>query len=186
MPEQLIVSQCAPVLAGIKTANLFNAEVGSYQEFIHQIAWFNQHLAKKDLHMMVLSYPKGRALVYVFRAGSLKKDFLDGGIQKILRAYGYDPENIGMCLTRLIGKLNHEKTFPHEIGCFLGYPSEDIEGFLYHDRPRKCVGVWQVYGDEAEARHRFRMYRICTDDYEKRYAEGCSIEDLSVDLHENS
>lgn len=182
MPEKLIVSQCAPVLAGIKTANLFNCEMESREALQQQIDEINARLEEKDLRMMVLSYPKGRALVYVYRPRQLRKDLDEQGIRRILEERGYEPQNMSLCISRLMDRLNNDADFPHEIGCFLGYPSDDIEGFIHHDRPRKCIGVWQVYGDEQAARKKFAMYRKCTDIYERQFENGLTLEDLTVDL----
>lgn len=36
------------------------------------------------------------------------------------------------CVAELIRRVRHEEDFPHEIGLFLGYPSEDVSGFIKH------------------------------------------------------
>ncbi len=41
------------------------------------------------------------------------------------------------------------RQFPHEIGLFLGYPPEDVCGYIRNKgKCQKCTGHWQVYGDE--------------------------------------
>ena len=53
----------------------------------------------------------------------------------------------------LIRRLQDEAEFPHEIGLFLSYPPEDVQGFIdHHARDFKLSGLWKVYGDEAYAR----------------------------------
>ena len=52
--------------------------------------------------------------------------------------------------------------FPHEIGLFLGYPPEDVEGFrLHRGRDYKLCGCWKVYSDVEGARQCFRRYDRC-------------------------
>lgn len=52
--------------------------------------------------------------------------------------------------------------FPHEIGLFLGYPPEDVEGFrLHRGRDYKLCGCWKVYSDVEGARQCFRRYARC-------------------------
>ena len=51
-------------------------------------------------------------------------------------------------------RLGQAAEFPHEIGLFLGYPPEDVQGFL-ENRLCKCVGCWKVYGDEQAAQNGF-------------------------------
>ena len=37
--------------------------------------------------------------------------------------------------------------FPHEIGVFLGYPLEDVVGFIRHrGKCFTCCGCWKSYG----------------------------------------
>jgi len=181
MPENLIITQCAPTLAGIKVANLFNCEVENKKTLLQQVANLNQRLRDKDIRLMVLSYPKNHALIYLYRPNQLKKDLSDERVKELLSSKGYDVSNMGSCLMELMNRLN-ENEFPHEIGCFLGYPIEDVLGFINQDKPRKCIGVWQVYGDEIECQKKFAMYKKCTSIYEAQYQKGYSIEDLAVCL----
>ena len=109
-----------------------------------------------------------------------EKDLQDEGIRQILKEKGYDPDHMGMCLTSLISHLKKDPTFPHEIGCFLGYPSEDIIGFM--DSERRCIhaDIWQVYGDAENARRRFDMMHRCTRSYQEHFRRGMSLESLAV------
>lgn len=57
------------------------------------------------------------------------------------------------CVAELIRRVRHEEDFPHEIGLFLGYPSEDVSGFIKHGaKNSKCVGTWKV--TVTKRRHR--------------------------------
>ena len=85
-------------------------------------------------------------------------------------------------LRRLRQRLLAGGDFPHEIGLFLGYPPEDVRGFMADCRGRncKCTGCWKVYGDEAAARDRFRRYKQCTAIYCSLYLRGKSLTQLAV------
>lgn len=78
-------------------------------------------------------------------------------------------------------RLKESATFPHEIGLFLGYPPEDVSGFI-ENKPGscKCVGHWKVYGNMAEAQRMFDQYKKCTDVYCRCWAAGESLERLTV------
>lgn len=52
--------------------------------------------------------------------------------------------------TRTQKRLN-TKNFPHEIGIFLGYPLDDVIGFIEH-KPYYLVGDWKVYQNVNEAK----------------------------------
>lgn len=68
-------------------------------------------------------------------------------------------------------KLQSDPDFPHEIGLFLGYPAEDVKGFIENKAAcSKCSGCWKVYGDEQAARILFKnikMHRNLLQEMEK-------------------
>ena len=100
--------------------------------------------------------------------------------QKLLRRRGYPTEDATRCVVRLMHRVCEGPEFPHEIGLFLGYPTEDVRGFIERDTPCKCVGCWKVYGDAAAAEERFRQYRRCTAAYCRALDLGQSVERLTV------
>ena len=69
-----------------------------------------------------------------------------------------------------VARLEGEE-FPHEIGLFLGYPPEDVEGFCrYQGQNYKLCGRWKVYGDREAACRRFQRYDHCRDALCRRLA----------------
>ncbi len=84
-------------------------------------------------------------------------------------------------LRQLRARLQRRNEFPHEIGVFLGYPLEDVQGFMENQgRNYTCCGCWKSYGDPAQARRCFSSYRACTAAYKRRYADGMGVEQLTV------
>ena len=64
---------------------------------------------------------------------------------------------------------------------FLGYPPEDVCGFMKNKACNcKCVGCWKVYGDEEAAKKKFAQYKKCTQVYSDQWANGTDIERLTV------
>ena len=60
----------------------------------------------------------------------------------------------------MVEKLRKDSEFPHEIGLFLGYPAEDVKGFIENKAASsKCSGCWKVYGDEQTAMNLFEEYK---------------------------
>ena len=180
MPEKMIVSYCAPTLAGVKTANLFSCEYEDRQSLEEEVRLFNQRLQTNKIRMMILGYPRNRALIYVYRPSLLRKDLEDKITREILMERGYQIGDISECLKHLIERLDGYQEFPHEIGCFLGYPSEDVIGFIEKKKPCKSVGTWKVYGDVKKANDLFETYRKCTETYERHYDQGTSLEKLII------
>lgn len=66
-------------------------------------------------------------------------------------------------LSCLIGRLRNNADFPHEVGLFLGYPPEDVRGFIENRASGfKLIGCWKVYGDVDAARKKFESFESCT------------------------
>lgn len=179
MSEETLVQLCAPTLAGLKTGNLFAAEYHSPQEVRDQVRRLNRVLVPRGLRAMPMRYGKARALIYVYRPDRLQKDLMDEQAKSLLREQGYDGLAPAGCLSRLRQRLTQNPEFPHEIGLFLGYPPEDVRGFMEH-RPCKCVGCWKVYGDPAAAERVFRQYKKCTETYCNRWRKGATLSQLIV------
>ncbi|MDR2768664.1 MAG: DUF3793 family protein [Treponema sp.] len=82
-------------------------------------------------------------------------------------------------LLRLKQRFNDGGEFPHEVGLFLGYPPEDVAGFIRNKgRGCKCCGVWKVYGDEERAKSLFREFGVCREYVRLFLAESGGINDL--------
>lgn len=181
MPEELLIRHCAPTLAGLKTGNLFSAVFESKEALCQSARSFNHRFRSKGLQLVPLRYQNGRALLYVYRPQKLAKDLLHSTAASILTAQGYQPEIPGKCIAALRKRLRKNDGFPHEIGLFLGYPPEDVEGFICNKAENcKCVGCWKVYGDEKAARKTFARFKKCTAVYCEQYERGKSIERLIV------
>lgn len=111
----------------------------------------------------------------------LEKDLKASETKKFLKSLGYRTETPESCIFSLIGRLSKSKEFPHEIGFFLGYPPEDVFGFIHNNASDfKSVGYWKVYGDENKAQKTFDKYKKCKKIYLKEYSNGIDIERLTV------
>ena len=177
MSEELIVRHCAPTLANLKTGSLFVCPITDRPSFFSSLRSLNGLLVPKGLRALPLRIREYSALVYLYRPSRLKKDLEDPAAIKILQDHGYSC--YGKCLPKLIERIRASEEFPHEIGLFLGYPPEDVQGFLDH-RPCKCSGCWKVYGDENKAKKTFDLYKKCERVYCQQLARGIDIKRLTV------
>lgn len=177
MSEELIVRHCAPTLANLKTGSLFVCPITDRPSFFSSLRSLNELLVPKGLRALPLRIREHSALVYLYRPSRLKKDLEDPAAIKILQDHGYSC--YGKCLPKLIERVRASEEFPHEIGLFLGYPPEDVQGFLDH-QPCKCSGCWKVYGDENKAKKTFDLYKKCERVYCQQLARGIDIKRLTV------
>ena len=181
MEEELLIRSCAPTLAGLKTGSLFTCPCHNRDSLLKAIRSLNQKFVKKGLRLLPLRFTENKALIYLYRPGKLRKDLRQQTAASVLRCHGYNPERCEHCVKRLACKLRTEAAFPHEIGLFLGYPPEDVEGFITKG-PDQCkfTGCWKVYGDAEAARKKFAQYKKCTRVYCQQHAKGAQLERLAV------
>jgi len=181
MSEELIIKHCSPTLAGIKTANIFTCEYTSEEQLRAQIRRLNGKLVKKGIRIVPLRKSNSRVLIYAYRPNRLERDLRTAEAEKILAQLGYQSERTDGHVNRLARRIREQNGFPHEIGLFLGYPPEDVRGFIENRAKNyKYNGCWKVYGDAEKAKRLFESYKRCTDVYVRSYASGSPIERLAV------
>ena len=176
--EILLAEQCAPTLAGLKPASLFRWRNPDPDLALY---WARQ-LAPFGLGLRLIHAGPRAALVYVYRGRWLRRILSDPENAAFLRRYGYQPERgSGFLLRQLDRRLSLSPDFPHEIGIFLGYPLEDVTGFIEnHGQNYTCLGCWKAYGDPRAAGERFDRFRRCTAAYRKNVGLGIPITRLII------
>ena len=181
MSDDVLVKNGAPTLAGLKTASLFTCECGCREELLASVRGLNRRFRNKGLRVLPLRFSENKALIYLYRPRMLSEDLTRDSAAELLRQRGYGSAKSEGCLVELIRRLRSGEEFPHEIGLFLGYPVEDVRGFIANNACGcKCVGCWKVYGDAESARKRFELYRKCSRVYWDCWAKGTDIERLAV------
>lgn len=181
MSEDHLIRHCAPTLAGLKTGSLFSCSFTCQNDLLNTLRKINQRLLPKGVRVLPLRLSDNRALIYVYRPKKLILDIANTMAEQILLQNGYDTAACDKCIVRLAQRIRSQDEFPHEIGLFLGYPPEDVCGFIENKACNcKCVGCWKVYGDESAAKRKFAQYKKCTEVYRNRWATGVDIERLTV------
>lgn len=177
--ERTLVEQCAPTLEGVKPASLFRWQGVGGRALAD--CWARK-LAPFRIAVRVLkTCPRtGSELIYLYRAEALRAILAEPSNRAFLQQMGYQTEQgCGGMLEQLSRRLCLEEAFPHEIGLFLGYPLEDVVGFIENNgRNFTCSGCWKAYGDPLEAQRRFDLYRRCTNRCRERFCQGADITEL--------
>lgn len=181
MSEEMIVRHCSPTLAGLKTGNLFSCSYQDRGEILGFLREWNTKLRSKGVRLIPLRLQENKALIYVYRPSQLSKVFSDGAVCDLLSQHGYCTESCEKCVVELMKRIRQNDDFPHEIGLFLGYPCEDVKGFIENKAAcAKCVGCWKVYGDADKAQKQFDRFKKCTRIYQKQYESGRPLIRLTV------
>ncbi len=181
MSEKILIEQCSPTLAGIKTGSLFNIGFKDKKEFLASIRELNKKLVKKGIRTVPVRVKNKSALVYLYRPDYLSEDLMQEEAKKLLYERAYPISSADFCVAELAKRFKNREKFPHEVGLFLGYPPEDVKGFIENGaKNAKTVGTWKVYGDSEKARKKFDMFNRCTGQYLKAFNNKCSLESLIV------
>lgn len=181
MPDSLIIEHSSPTLAGLKTGSLFSCPPESKEKLTAELSRINRVFVPRGLRIIPVKITDSRILIYVYRPEKLREDFKNSLVRDILAEYGYPVKDSELCVKELIRRMKASESFPHEIGLFLGYPAEDVQGFIRNCAAKpKLVGAWKVYGDAEVAKKKFASYKKCTRLYLAAYAKHRSIDRLAV------
>lgn len=181
MSDEVFVRCCAPTLAGLKTGTIFNTPLTPADDISALIRRMNRLLTDKGLRLIPVAIRNSRLILYLYRVRDLEKDLASGTVTDVLSSLGYPCNDPAGCVKTLIHRLRTQKTFPHEIGFFLGFPTEDVIRYM-HDPQAKALytGLWKVYTDIDSSLHRFAQIRQCTDIYCEHICRGTRLEQLIV------
>jgi hypothetical protein len=160
--KQLIINHCSPVLMGYKPSAMFMLRsVDAYGCL--------SNLLSAYLELMVLRKSEGGLLVLVFEKEKLEKMLLEAAISNesvraVLAGTGYPLGTSIFGFLEYLKKRFKGEQFPHEVGLFLGYPVDDVLGFVENNGQNyKLCGYWKVYGDVEQAKACFRQYDVCRE-----------------------
>ena len=132
--EAVLVEQCATTLAGVKPASLFRYQGADRWQSREAAARWAKELAPYGITVRILKVcpQTGACLIYLYRAGWLRSILTEPSVRAFLERTGYEADQDCQGLLRqLSARLCLERDFPHEIGVFLGYPLEDVVGFIW-------------------------------------------------------
>lgn len=179
--EKSLIRHCSPTLASLKTASLFTLQFTCRKELNDALREWNKRLSDKGVAMIALHETDNRALIYVFRKSKLREALCCPKIERFLRSSGYGGTNLGTALSTLRAHLTEFGDFPHEIGVFLGYPLDDVIGFIKNKGQNcKLTGCWKVYCNECEAAKTFALFKKCEAAYLRLWEQGRSVRQLTV------
>ena len=152
----------APSLLGIKCASLLSVSSAEF-DVEGNMELFNRRAKRKGLRLIRLSQGGGKCLILLYNARQLAERLCEEDSRLVLRQYGYtDDMTMSECLKRLAMRARSTDGFPHEIGIFLGYPAEDVMGFIRNNGGDfKLCGYWKVYGNAQRAQRTFENYNKC-------------------------
>ena len=171
--EELLVMHASPTLANMKPASLFS---------VNNAADGNECLRKlesRGLSFFRLSNSKSQRLLLVYRRDMLDQVLSTPGAEEILSYFEY-PESLDERL-EFLRKRFLSTPCPHEVGLFLGYPAEDVKGFIENNGHGALYsGLWKVYFNKENAEKTLQKWAKCRRKYLECFLSGTDITRLCV------
>ncbi|MBQ8923688.1 MAG: DUF3793 family protein [Lachnospiraceae bacterium] len=143
--ELELALQCAPLIAGLKISNLLNIRAEDVDKLISLIKDGN-------LSYRLLYANNYRATVLLYNEKLLTDYISRDEVKNHLNSMGYEDTSLSYIFDKFCKRYEeymiYKEKFPHEMGFLLGYPVEDIEGFINHNGEKSLyTGYWKVYKD---------------------------------------
>ena len=171
--EMQIAFYCAPLIAGLKLSNLLMLR----NEDLDRATGL---LKRAGISYFVVAVTNGKAAVFLFDRHRLETYLREEKVWQIFQDMGYQNHAMGKILyafrQRYEGYLLWNQKFPHEMGLLLGYPIEDVKGFICNEG-ENCLytGYWKVYENLAEKMILFRQFEKARDMLMELLSNGVTI-----------
>lgn len=195
--SQCVVSRAAGVVAGIKPGALFNfvprmgcdgcAPSGRCRVVSEVITTYARELPRYGVELAVLHCGARKVALFAYRPELVEEIVARTDERAFLAQAGYDVSSahaVVGCLRRRMhayyvaaerGRVR--PAYPHEVGLLLGYPLEDVRGFIRGD-VETCRGPWKAYGDCRAAQARFGRLAMHESRCQALYQGGLSFGEL--------
>ena len=177
-----IALQCSLVLSGIKPSNLL-----IYSN--HCEGCISEELKNTGAEHMKLYTGSKESVSIIFNREKLEKALLDEENRKFIKQYGYEDFSVNSVIEKLAGRYTEFKEgraeFPHEMGIVLGYPLEDVSGFIENNGKNYLYsGYWKVYKNAEEKIQLFKIYKDIKKYFVEQIENGRQIHQICSECRE--
>lgn len=160
--ESRLALQCAPVIMGIKISNLLiilSKDEKEISRIFEGTGLIHYRLLRQKDRTIYLLFQKSKMDGYLknkqVRQLLAEKGYMDFSLAGILRTFQRRYEEY----------INKKTDFPHEMGLLLGYPIEDVKGFIDHNGQNYIyAGYWKVYENIEEKIRLFDAYESAKEE----------------------
>lgn len=178
--ETQLALQCAPLITGLKVSNLLIIPKG------------NEEVVKRILNRTGISYyrliqTRTKTTFLLFRRNELEEFLSYENVKNVFIRAGYKSLQIGKILRifslRYEAYMQGDKSFPHEMGLLLGYPVEDVVGFVENNGKNFLYsGYWKVYENQKAKVKLFDKFKVAEETLIHLLSNGLSMSDI-IDIY---
>lgn len=178
--ETQLALQCAPLIAGLKVSNLLNISKAGLRQVI-------DILRGTEISYKVLLANRQKVTVLLYHRRGLEAYLAKESVRRLFAGMGYTEFSLEEILPvfqkRYQSYMTDNRNFPHEMGLLLGYPTEDVEGFINNGgRNSLHIGYWKVYGNLSEKLRLFRKFELAKETLIQLVSNGVCMSDI-IDIY---
>ncbi len=182
--EMQMALQCAPVITGLKIANLLIVQNDSF-------LLVEQMIAETDLSCYVVSVTGTRTAVLIYDETRLQDYLGQEAVKGSMYQFGYTDLTLSSVLIKFRKRyqeyMHTAEAFPHEMGLLLGYPVEDVIGFIDNQGENALLtGYWKVYRNPVHKKELFHQFECARDHLIQMVHRGVSMAELIEKYRINS
>jgi len=205
-----LVAQAGAVMCASKPAAVFNfvprqrddADAARTMALALEAAQtYARSMRAYGMELRVVCPMPGRVALLAWRPAAVERILSSEDNRAFLADFGYDTSSTEAYVTCTLERLRaynealrrhqacrgcsceacSQLPFPHEIGLLLGYPLDDVRGFIAnHGHGCTERGVWKVYGNENAARAQFARIKDDERRCMRLFRQGSPLRDLLV------
>ena len=159
--EIQLALQCAPLITGLKVSNLLIVSL----ENAGQVTAI---IEKSGLSYYKMLQTKEKVTFLLYRRKQLEEFLCRREIRHFFRQEVYQVFQFGRILRtfqmRYATYMKEGGEFPHEMGLLLGYPLEDVRGFMENEGKYFLYsGYWKVYENMTKKIRLFRKFEVAKE-----------------------
>lgn len=180
--ETQIALQCAPLISGLKVSNLLI--ISAEDEALVRVI-----LRRSGISFFRLLRTGEKVTFLLFRKNPLEAYLKQQEVETMLVEAGYAELSLGNILSTFQKRYAHYMSaggrFTHEMGLLLGYPAEDVKGFVENEGKNFLYsGYWKVYADVEEKRRLFQKFENAKETVIQLLSYGVGIQDI-LDIYKD-
>lgn len=168
--------QSAPLLTGVKISNLIIVD-NQYVDAVMKV------FEMTEISVSILSSMEEKTTILLYRKNELISYLKQQKVKMFLFSIGYIKIKLEVILKDISNNykkyLENKTCFPHELGVLLGYPVEDVLGFMQNKGKNFLyTGYWKVYYDLSNKLKVFESFQQAEIAVMRMISKGNTILDI--------
>lgn len=168
--------QSAPLLAGEKISNLIIVN-SRYANAVIEM------FRNTEISFFMISHTEEKVIFLLYKKAELVSCLKQNKVRQFFTNVGYETIELDEILITVSKKYENylmgKASFPHELGLLLGYPVEDVYGFINNNGKNFLyTGYWKVYYDLSDKLKIFERFRQAEIAVMHMISNGNSIPDI--------